>query len=163
MKELRTGKDSARTLTRNLTAFLLTCIVATHVYAQAADIDKAAHEYASKLARSAAAVFQASCKTNTGKVELVFAQDTPTGMLIDFRRGEAINMAVVLIRNGNLVLNTDETQGGIDTYRVLADRAKELGKFPFALISSGLEKEIFDAMPERNCPPAATENTNLQP
>ena len=149
------------TMIRMIIACVLMSLMATGVFAQEQDvIDKAAHEYITGSKKHPiSAVFHAACTTSSGLAELVFREKDPTGRILEFEDGRVVNQAVVILKSGKIVLDFDNTQGGLYTYNRILIHANELSKSPFYLSTGNIEKEVFHATPAIKCSDPTDEQT----
>ena len=131
--------------------FALIALLSICAFGQGAEFDRSAHDYMTKLEEAAPPVFYSTCKTKGGKAVLVFGGTSKTGMLFEIRGSVVVNSAQVLLNDDTVSLDTTETQGGIYTYTVMTNRAKDLSKLPFNLSLPREVKDILKVSSNRTC------------
>ncbi len=110
-----------------------------------------ADNYLAELQQTKTPVFYTACATASGKAVLIFSLNGRKSMIFDFRRGRAVNAAKVDIVNSSVILDIANTQGGVYTYTVLENYAKDLSHQPFTLALPIDVKDIFKATPSVFC------------
>lgn len=137
--------------------FVFLFILMTNAFGQDADFNKAAEFYLIRLEKSASAAFYTTCKTQAGKAVLVFGLDGKQGMFFEFKGDKVINSAPLILKPRDISIDVANTQGGIYTYTVMENHAKDLLKLPFKFVLSEAVREIFNSIPQHVCvdkPPA---------
>ena len=82
---------------------------------------------------------------------MIVAWGSGTGLLLDFRGTNVVNMATILYKHGNFTIDPDNTQGGIYTYTILANRAAALSKLPFIVTALNNVSDLLDTLPVPTC------------
>jgi hypothetical protein len=120
-------------------------------------VDNAAHEYFRKLEASGAPVFFAACKTKIGTAVIFFGLHEQQGMLFETHSGYVVNSAPVILKRDSTVLDVEETQGGIYTYTIMQNHAKDLTALPFKFAYPKNLYAVIRLKPTETCvekPPA---------
>lgn len=132
-----------------ITLFLM---ISTNSFGQHKDAaDYWANIYISNLEKSATPVLYAACKTKNGKAFVIFGLDGKRGMVFDLRGEEVVNSASIIIKRQTISIDIENTQGGIYTYTLLENYAKDLLKLPFKFVMPDNVKEIFTSIPNSIC------------
>jgi len=142
---------------RKILPFVIQFILLSSAFGQDADFNKAANDYLSSLQNSATAALYTACKTQAGKAVMVFSLDGKQGMLFEFKGDKVINSAPLILKSQKISIDVANTQGGIYTYTVMENHAKDLLNLPFKFVLSEAVKEVFTSMPKYVCvdkPPA---------
>src|SRR3989338_10396429 len=103
---------------------LLSILFSSFSYGQAANFNQAANKYLGKLKKSNLPAFFTACNTKDGKAFLIFGAGKTKGMLFEMENNDVVNAAPVLIKQNQIVVDIEETQGGIYTYTVIQNHAR---------------------------------------
>jgi hypothetical protein len=117
---------------RNVLGWLV--ISSSLMFAQEIGFDKSSKEYLSRLETSGTSSVFSDCRTDNGEAVLIFSLDGQPGRLFELENGEIVNSAVVALKNGDLKVDVNETHGGIYSYTVLINHAKDLIRQPFEFL-----------------------------
>lgn len=120
-------------------------------FGQVVDFNKLANSYLSNLEESATAAFYTACKTQDGKAVLVFSLDGKQGMLFEFKGENVINLSPLVIKGNNISIDITNTQGGIYTFALMENHAKDLLTLNLKFSTSDKIKEIFISSPSNVC------------
>ncbi len=131
--------------------FIILILTVTVSFGEVADFDKSANSYLSNLEKSITPVLYAACKTQTGRAVLIFSLDGKQGMLFELDDRRVVNSAPLIIKRQNISIDIAETQGGIYTYTVMENHAKDLVKSPFTFVMPVNIKRIFESTSECVC------------
>jgi len=118
---------------------------------EVADFDKAANIYLKKLENSSTSLLYAACKTQAGKAILIFPLDGKQSMLFELKHERVVNSAPIIMKRQSISIDIAETQGGIYTYTVMENYAKDLVKLPFTFVMPENINGIFRSMPSGFC------------
>lgn len=120
-------------------------------FGQGIGFNKSANIYLDNLEKSATPAFYAACKTQDGKAFIIFGLNGKQGIVFDLRGDEVVNSAPIIIKRQTISIDIENTQGGIYTYTLLENRAKDILTLPFKFIMPEKVKEIFKSMPSYTC------------
>lgn len=136
---------------KTMLTFVILILMVTVSFGEVADFDKAANLYLGNLEKSITPVLYSACKTQNGKAVIIFSLDGKQGMLFELDGGRVVNSAPLIIKHQNISIDIAETQGGIYTYTVMENHAKDLVKSPFTFVMPVNIKRIFKSTPESVC------------
>ncbi len=132
-------------------SFIIQFFLVTSSFGQGADFNKAANFYLDSLEKSSTAALYSTCKTEAGKAVLVFSLDGRGGMLFESKGEKVINSATLILKGKNISIDITSTQGGIYTYTVMENHAKDLLNLPFKFVMPENVKEILTSIPNYVC------------
>jgi len=130
---------------------LLSTLCSSFSYGQAADFNQTASKYLDKLEKSNLPAFFTACNTKEGKAFLIFGAGKTKFMLFEVENNDVVNAAPVLIKQNQIAIDIEETQGGIYTYTVMQNHARDMVRFPFSFIMPHQLGNILKLTPNQNC------------